>query len=192
MQLKVVLIKEQSQRSELLRQSLLDSGHEITGELSNLARLLEYAGTSTPDLVIIFSNSPDEAMLAQLRELAVRKPLPVILCTKEHSRNSINKAVRAGVSAYIVGDPDQYRIDVIIDVALARFRDMARLRQELQDAKTRLSERKVVERAKGILMKQRGFDEPQAFHALRKIAMDKNLRIGQVAENIIAVSELLN
>ena len=75
---------------------------------------------------------------------------------------------------------------------MARFHETERLRRELQDIKASLAERKAVERAKGILMKQRGFDEPQAYHALRKMAMDKNLRIGQVAENVIAVAELLN
>jgi len=77
-------------------------------------------------------------------------------------------------------------------VAVVRFGETERLRQELQDTRAILAERKAVERAKGILMKQRGFDEPQAYHALRKMAMDKNLKIGQVAENVIAVAELLN
>ena len=77
-------------------------------------------------------------------------------------------------------------------MAVVRFGETERLRQELQDTRAILAERKAVERAKGILMKQRGFDEPQAYHALRKMAMDKNLKIGQVAENVIAVAELLN
>jgi response regulator NasT len=77
-------------------------------------------------------------------------------------------------------------------VAIARFSETERLRRELESTRANLLERKAVERAKGILMKQRGFDEPQAYHALRKMAMDKNLRIGEVAENVIAVAELLN
>ena len=87
---------------------------------------------------------------------------------------------------------EQHRLGAILDIAVARFNETKRLRQELEDTRASLVERKSVERAKGILMKQRGFDEPQAYHALRKMAMDKNLRLGQVAENVIAVAELLN
>jgi response regulator NasT len=192
LQLKVVLVKEDSPRSELLRRWLLDCGHEISGEIVNLDQLLDYASTGAPELVLIDSHSPDDSLLIQLQELTTKQPLPVILCTDQPSRDKINQAFVAGVSGYLVGTIDQSRLAISIDIAIARFRETARLRQELQDAKNRLVERKAVERAKGILMKQRGFDEPQAFHALRKMAMDRNLRIGQVAENIIAVTELLN
>ena len=143
-------------------------------------------------MLVIDSDSPGDALLSRLRELALHNPLPVVLFTEEDNREVISKAVRAGVSAYIVDGLDQHRLGTILDVAVARFQETERLRRELQDTKANLAERKAVERAKGILMKQRGFDEPEAYHALRKMAMDKNLRIGQVAENVIAVAELLN
>jgi response regulator NasT len=104
----------------------------------------------------------------------------------------IHRAVRAGVSAYVVDGLTANRVGSVLDVAVARFSETERLRRELADTRANLVERKAVERAKGILMKQRGFDEPQAYHALRKMAMDRNLRIGEVAENVIAVADLLN
>jgi response regulator NasT len=192
MQLKALLVKDDLERSELLKQSLLEFGHDVVGETMIADDLLTGVETTQPDLLVIDSDSPGDMLLSRLRELALRKPLPVVLFTEEDNRAVINKAVRAGVSAYIVDGLDQHRLGTILDVAVARFHETERLRQELQDTRASLAERKTVERAKGILMKQRGFDEPQAYNALRKMAMDKNLRIGQVAENVIAVAELLS
>jgi response regulator NasT len=116
----------------------------------------------------------------------------VVLFTRENSTEVIHRALRAGVSAYVVDGFQPTRVASILQVALVRFGETERLRRELAESRANLVERKAVERAKGILMKQRGFDEPQAYHALRKMAMDRNLRIGEVAANVIAVSELLN
>ena len=192
MQLKTLLVKDDPERSELLRQSLLEFGHTVVGETTIADDLLRAIETTDPELLVIDSDSPGDMLLSRLRELALYRPLPVVLFTEEDSRTVIRQAVRAGVSAYIVDGLDQHRLGAILDIAVARFDETKRLRQELQDTRANLAERKTVERAKGILMKQRGFDEPQAYHALRKMAMDKNLRIGQVAENVIAVAELLN
>ena len=192
MPLKILLVKGDPERSQLLGQSLLESGHAVVGETGTDENLLRRIEETDPDLLLIDSDSPGDALLSQLQELAVHKPIPVVLFTEVDSRDMISRAVRAGVSAYIVDGLDQRRLGTILKVAVARFHETEKLRQELQETKASLEERKAVERAKGILMKQRGFDEPGAYHALRKMAMDKNLRIGQVAENVIAVSELLN
>ena len=192
MQLRALLIKDDLERSALLRQSLLESGHDVVGEARITDDLFERVELTHPDLLIIDSDSPGNLLLSRISELALHSPLPVVLFTEDDSRELINRAVRAGVSAYIVDGLDQHRLGTILAVAVARFHETERLRKELQNTKANLAERKAVERAKGILMKQRGFDEPRAYHALRKMAMDKNLRIGQVAENVIAVAELLN
>jgi response regulator NasT len=192
MQLKALLVKDDPERSELLKQSLQGFGHRVVAEICKTDDLLRRIDESAPDLLVIDSDSPGDDLLSRLRELSLRHPLPVVLFTEEDNREVISKAVRAGVSAYIVDGLDQHRLGAILDVAMARFHETERLRRELQDTKANLAERKAVERAKGILMKQRGFDEPQAYHALRKMAMDRNLKIGQVAENVIAVAELLN
>ena len=192
MQLKVLLVKDDPVRSELLKESLLEFGYDVVAETQMTGELLKRADQSCPDLLVIDSDSPDEQLFSRLHELALHNPLPVVLFTEEDNRDVISRAVRAGVSAYIVDGLDQSRLGSILDVAVERFKETERLRLELKDTKANLAERKAVDRAKGILMKQRGFDESQAYHALRKMAMDKNLKIGQVAENVIAVSELLN
>lgn len=192
MQLKVLLVKDDPERSELLKQSLLAFGYNVVAETQIADDLLKYADRSCPDLLVIDSGAPGERLFSRLHELALHKPLPVVLFTEENNREVIGEAVRAGVSAYIVDGMDQHRLGAILDVALERFKETERLRLELKDTRANLAERKSIDRAKGILMKQRGFDESQAYHALRKMAMDKNLKIGQVAENVIAVSELLN
>jgi len=192
MRLKALLIKDVLERSELLKQSLLECGHDVVGEATITDDLIKRVEATQPDLLVIDSDSPGKVLLSRLRDLASYKPLPVVLFTEEDNREVIHLAVRAGVSAYIVDGLEQHRLGTILDVAVARFQETDRLRRELHDTRANLLERKTVERAKGILMKQRGFDEPQAYHALRKMAMDKNLRIGQVAENVVAVAELLN
>ncbi len=192
MQLKALLITDDFERGELLMRTLAESGLAIAGKAVTSDDLLRRVETTRAEVLVIDSHSPGKTLLSRLRELTANKPVPVVLFTQEDNRLVINEAVRAGVSAYVVDELGRRRLGSILDVAVARFQETDRLRRELQDIKTILMERKAVERAKGILMKQRGFDEPQAYHALRKMAMDKNLRIGQVAENVIAVAELLN
>ena len=192
MQLKALLIRGDREGSEQLRASLLEAGHDVVGEATIDDDLLKRVEATQADLLVIDNDSPGNMLLSQIRELESHTPLPVVLFTGEHDPEVIQQAVCAGVNAYIVDGGEQHRLATIVDVAVARFRETDRLRRELQDTRASLAERKTVERAKGILMKQRGFDEPQAYHALRKMAMDKNLRIGQVAENVIAVAELLN
>jgi response regulator NasT len=104
---------------------------------------------------------------------------------------TIRRAVRAGVSAYIVDGLDPVRVKSIVDVAVARFGEHQRLRTELAEANLKLSERKVVERAKGILMRVRGMDEEQAFQALRRMAMDRGKRLVEIARQVIDMADLL-
>ncbi len=191
MQLKALLVNGDPTGGELLRQSLPGLGHEVVAECSEDANLLAQVGTHTPDILVVYCSRP-AGLLAKLKELLAEIALPVVLFTDESDPQIIQRAVHAGVSAYIVDGLEAGRIDSILNVAVARFAAYEQLRRELKDTRANLLERKAVERAKGILMKQRGYDEPRAYHALRKMAMDKNLRIGEVAENVIAVADLLN
>jgi len=192
MQLKALLVNGDLERGEILRQSLQALGHEVVAAMAIDSDLLTGIEAHHPDVLVIHCDRPTDALLSRLRELTLHNPLPVVLFTDENSQDIIHKAVRAGVSAFVVDGLESRRVGSILDVAVARFSETERLRRELADTRANLVERKAVERAKGILMKQRGFDEPQAYHALRKMAMDRNLRIGEVAENVIAVADLLN
>jgi len=102
----------------------------------------------------------------------------------------IRQAVRAGISAYVVDGLDQARVIPIVEVALARFREFEALRKELAETRDQLADRKIIERAKGILMKQHGITEDKAYNALRKAAMDRNQKIGEIARTLIAIQEL--
>lgn len=188
---KILLLTAGAESSTLLKQSLQILGHQIVAEATANDEVTACVEAVAPDILVIDCDSPGDALLNRLRELSQYRPLPVVMFTGDNNRSAIQKAVRAGVSAYIVDGLEQNRLGTILDVALARFQETGRLRQELAETRASLGERKNVDRAKGILMKQRGFDEAAAYHALRKMAMDKNLRIGQVAENVIAVAELL-
>jgi response regulator NasT len=192
MQLKALLVNGDLERGELLRQSLQTLGHEVVSDIAVDSNLLAGVEAHNPDVLVIHCDRPGDALLSQLRELLLDCPMPVVLFTSEDNQDVIRRAVRAGVSAYVVDGLSDKRVGSVLEVAIARFTETERLRRELADTRANLVERKAVERAKGILMKQRGFDEPQAYHALRKMAMDRNLRIGEVAENVIAVADLLN
>jgi len=192
MQLRVLLVRQDPDRGVLLKQSLQQSGHNVVAETVADATVLADVEANRPDLLVVDTDTPGDRLLARLDELSLRHPLPIVLFAQSAGREMIRKAVRSGVSACVVDGLDSRRVAGIVEVAVARFGETGRLRRELYKAQSRLLERKTVERAKSILMRQRGFDEPQAYHALRKMAMDKNLRIGEVAENLIAVADLLN
>jgi response regulator NasT len=115
----------------------------------------------------------------------------VVLFTDEDDRSIIREAVRSGVTAYIVDGLAAERVVPIVQVAVARFEDYQTLKTERDLAQQKLAERKVVERAKGILMSKRGMSEDEAYHALRKMAMEKKLRMGEVAERVISMADLL-
>ncbi len=191
MQLKALLVNGDPASGELLRQSLRSLGHEVVAECCEDTDLLTQVGIHTPDILVVLCNRP-AGLLPKLGQLLLQSAVPVVLFTDDNDPEIIHRAVHAGVSAYIVDGLEAGRIGSILNVAVARFGAYEQLRRELLDTRANLIERKAVERAKGILMKQRGYDEPRAYHALRKMAMDKNLRIGEVAENVIAVADLLN
>jgi response regulator NasT len=123
--------------------------------------------------------------------MSEQSPRPIVMFASDDRSEAIRDAVRAGVSAYVVDGLDAERVKAIVDVACARFEEFQRLKIELAAANLKLSERKLVDRAKGLLMKARGLDEEQAFQALRRLAMDRKQRLGEVAQLLIDAAEML-
>ncbi len=117
---------------------------------------------------------------------------PIILFSDDPDTDSVNKVIKAGISAYIVSGLESKRIKSIIDIGMARFQLQQGLKKELIKTKAQLEDRKLTDRAKGILIKTRGFTEDEAYHTLRKLAMDRNISIGEMAKNVIAMAELLD
>ena len=125
------------------------------------------------------------------RPSARDNPRPIVLFTEDRANATIQAALKAGVSAYVVAGMQADRLQPILDVAVARFEREQALREELRDAQTKLVERKVVERAKGFLMQQKGVSEDEAFRLLRKLAMDRNAKLLEVAQQVVDVAKLL-
>ncbi len=144
-----------------------------------------------PDLVLIDVDAPDRDVLEQLGSLQREVPRPVVMFSQDEGEETIARAVEAGVSAYIVDGLASARVKPIIDVAIAHFRQQQAIRKELEQAKSTLEERKLVDRAKGLLMTGRGVTEPEAYAMLRKAAMDRKQRIGRVAADMLSAAELL-
>ncbi|MEO8333250.1 MAG: ANTAR domain-containing protein, partial [Gallionella sp.] len=119
------------------------------------------------------------------------QPRPIVMFTHDDDSEKIRAALRAGVSAYVVNGLKSERLRSIMDVAIARFDEFHSMRRNLEKAENQLAERKDIDRAKGILMKQRGWSEEESYQALRKMAMDKGMKLAEVARHVVAVAELL-
>jgi response regulator NasT len=192
MKLRVMVVDKSKNRSELLEQALIDAGYEVVAKLNKEHNLQAHVNQMQPDVIIIDMDSPGRDILEHMHSITREQPKPIVMFSDDSSSETINEALRAGVSAYIVDGLNPKRVKPIVDVALARFKEFQALRNELEKTKTTLAERKVVDKAKGILMQQRRFTEEEAYKALRKMAMDKNKRIAEIAENIIEVSKFLS
>ncbi len=189
--LRVLVVDEWPERAELLREALLRAGYEVTASLSSPVALLKTIDQLKPDVIVIDTDSPSRDVLEHLVVMSQHTPRPVVMFATDGAPETIREAVRAGVSAYVVDGLEKNRIKAIIDVAVARFEDFQRLREELAEANLKLAERKLVDRAKGLLMKSRKLDEEAAYALLRKFAMDRKLRIGEVAQQLIDAADLL-
>ena len=183
--MRVLVVDESPERAELLREGLTQAGYEVTASLSSPVALLKTIDELEPDVIVIDTDSPSRDVLEHLVVMSQHTPRPVVMFASDATPNTIREAVRAGVSAYVVDGLSKDRIKSIVDVAVARFEDFQRLRGELAEATLKLSERKLVERAKGLLMKVHGLDEQAAYSLLRKAAMDRKLTLADVARDIL-------
>ena len=183
--MKVLVVDESAERAELLREGLARAGYEVAAALTSALAMLRTIEALQPDIIVIDTESPSRDVLEHLVVLSQHTPRPVVMFASDAAPDTIRRAVAAGVSAYIVDGLDPARVKGIVDIAVAQFEEVQRLRERLAVAELKLSERGLVERAKGILMKRRGFDEQTAYSMLRKLAMDRNLRIGEVAQRVI-------
>jgi response regulator NasT len=165
-------------------------GHQVVGDVSTAA-LEQTAQQLDPDVIVVSVDAPDATLFERLERLAHSWPKPVVMFARDAHAETIRKAVACGVNAYVVDGWLPERLTAIVEAATARFEAYAAMKQELAKTRTKLSERKIVEKAKGIVMQQRGLTEEQAYSSLRKMAMDQSLPLAEVARRVIAVSQLL-
>ncbi|HWV92648.1 MAG TPA: ANTAR domain-containing protein [Burkholderiales bacterium] len=190
--MRVLVVDESAKRAEVLRAALLLAGYEVTASLTSAVTLLKTIERLEPAVILIDTDSPSRDVLEHLVMVSRHTPRPVVMFASDGTPETIRAATRAGVSAYVVDGLDEKRIKAIVDVAVARFDELQDLRGQLAQANSKLAERKLIERAKGLLMKSRSLDEEAAYAALRKAAMDRNLKLSEVAQRIVDAADLLN
>lgn len=189
--LRVLLVDEIDGRGEVLAAALGAAGHTVVARALSTVALHDLVIQFQPDVIIIDTDSPDRDTLEHICVVSQGQPRPIVMFSHDGDREKIRAAVQAGVSAYVVDGLSPERLKPVIDVAVARFNEHQELRTRLAEAHQQLDERKLIERAKGILMKQKNLDEDVAYRTLRKMAMDKNLRLSELASQVIMMARLL-
>jgi len=189
--LRVMLVDDTQNDVSLLREALVAAGYEVIGLERSARRLLDRVIAVRPDVIIIDTESPSRDVLEEVVIVTRDEPRPIVMFTDDGDTTTIQHAIRAGVTAYIVAGMQPSRVGPILEVAQARFAADQALREELRDAQGRLAERKTIERAKGIVMRTKGVGEDEAYRLLRKMAMDRNERLLQVAQRIVDVAQML-
>jgi response regulator NasT len=192
--LKVLLVNDTTKQVGRLRTALMQAGCEVVEEVSSAFMIPKRVESLQPDVVIIDTDSPSRDVLEQIvvvSQLGIGSARPVVMVSNDTQPKAIRAAIKAGVAAYVVEGVDEGRLAAVLEVAQARFEADQELKNQVRIVEDKLNERKVVERAKGILMQLRGMNESEAYHAMRRMAMDRNIRIVEVAEKLLAMNDLL-
>ena len=184
-----VLLIENDLDNTLLENSLKDYGFRYLKSKYSPA-FLALTKEITPDIIIFNLDTPSKKLLTDLQTLSQQSPIPVIMFAGDSNIDTINQAIKAEVSAFIVDSVEHNRINSIINVAIARFKHQQSLNNALEEARAKLEDRKQIDRAKAILIKTQNFTEDEAYHTLRKLAMDRKITLGEMAKNVITMSEL--
>lgn len=188
--LKILLIDESVQRSQTMQEILSQINCEIIAILKPgfdlLARVIQYQ----PDVIMIDIELPDRDILENLKSIQSNAPKPMIMFSQDDDGQMIRRAVEVGVSAYVVDGIQEKRLRPILDAAIATFEQYQQLRNELDDTREELQQRKTIEKAKGLLMKHRKVSEADAYKLMRKTAMDQKKKIIDIAESLISSAEL--
>lgn len=189
--LKILVIDETPIRRAILEAGLKEAGFANVTTLDSANGLVEQIYKLDPDVVLIDLENPSRDVLEQMFQVSRAVRRPIAMFVEQSDKATIEAAIDAGVSAYIVDGLKKERVKPILEMTVSRFRAFERLRTELEETKSALKERKIVEKAKGILMKSRGLDEDEAYALLRKAAMGQGKRLVDVAEGLISTFELL-
>jgi response regulator NasT len=190
-ELTILVIDENAIRASIIEEGLREAGHTrvtVIHEVHGVARIID---TLAPDVIVIDIENPDRDQMEHLFQLTRTLERPIAMFVDRSDTASIEAAVEAGVSAYVVDGLKKERVKSILDMAVSRFNAFSRLQRELADAKSALEERKIVERAKGILMKMRGLSEEDAFALMRQTAMNEKKKMSEIAQSVVTAAGLL-
>ena len=181
----------EAERSRSLRIGLLENGYNIVAVLPVDVFLPERLAQISPDMIIVDAESEARDTLEHVVMATRDARRPIVLFTNDDDTTHVRDAIAAGVTAYVVAGLAAERVKPVLEVAMARFQHEEAMRRELTDARSQLSDRKVIDRAKGLLMKRHAVSEDEAYLRLRKAAMDKGMKLADVAQRILDVADLL-
>ncbi|OIR04150.1 putative transcriptional regulatory protein pdtaR [mine drainage metagenome] len=187
---RILIIDDVRDRAAWLKASLELAEFDVVGILAWEQVDERSIQAAAADVIIVDANAPGRDTLEQISLMSTTLEKPVVVLSARNDQQSIQEAMRAGVSAYVAHTIQSEDLSGIIHVAAARFQEHKRLRDELKEAKSQLVERKLVDRAKGILMADHGYSEPEAYKRMRNMAMSKGKRLAEIAEAIIFAKEL--
>jgi response regulator NasT len=189
--MRVLLIESQPERALALKASLVAVGHEVSVMSRAGLNLMSKLQADRSEMILIDQDSPDRDTLECVCVATRDRSCPVVMFSPTHDPVFMRTAMDAGICAYVAGDVSELRVRSVMEVAMVRHGQMYALRNELEETKRRLADRKQIERAKGIVMKHRRISENEAFALMRKQAMDRNLGLREIAEQICAAASLL-
>jgi response regulator NasT len=188
--LKIAIVDESPIRAAILEDGLREAGFTLVERITETRNLLARVYAMDPDVILIDLESPSRDELEQMFQVSRIVKRPIAMFVDQSDTASIQASVDAGVSAYIVGNLQKDRIKTILDLCISRFNAFSRLQGELEEAKDALQERKVIDRAKGVLMKAKNLSEEEAYALLRKTAMNEKKKIAEIAQSVVTAAEL--
>jgi response regulator NasT len=188
---KIVIVDESPIRTAILEEGLRDAGFTGVTHIGEMHNLLARIYALDPDVILIDLENPSRDILEQMFQVSRAVRRPIAMFVDQSDAESIHESVEAGVSAYIVDGLKRERIKPILDLCISRFNAFARLQDELARTKSALEDRKMLDRAKGVLMKLKGLTEDEAYVLMRSTAMREKKKIGEIAQSIVTASEML-
>ena len=191
MPLRVLLVDDDAERAKMVEEGLSENAVVTMATQIHGRPLLDLIAHLQPDVIIMDCQSPDRDTIESLRQVAQSNPKPIVMFVEEEGSAFMHEAIEAGVSAYVIDGLKPNRVRPLIDTAMTRFKVMDGLRSELKKTKDDLAARKVIERAKGLLMERQGMTEAQAFSAMRDMSQQQSKPLKEVADSVIAIFGLL-
>lgn len=188
--LKIAIVDENPLRTAVLLEGLRDAGLRNTTHIAEMTDLLSKVTALDPDVILIDLENPSRDVLEQMFQMSRAVKRPVAMFVDRSDEASIKAAVDAGVSAYVVDGLKKERVKHIIDISVSRFRAFSQIKDELERTKTALEERKLIDRAKGILMRAKNLSEEEAYGLLRKTAMNEKRKIAEIAQSLVTAAEM--
>jgi response regulator NasT len=189
--LSILVIENNDARASIIEAGLRDKGHDAVTILTDLTGVARRIAELDPDVIVIDLGNPNRDMLENMFQLTRSVKRPIAMFVDSSDKASIEAAIDAGVSAYIVNGLRRERVQPILDMAISRFNAFSRMERELEEARNELHSRKIIEKAKGILMRSKGLSEDAAYQLLRKTAMNQNRKIADIAQSLVTAAQML-